>query len=110
LDDPGGVRTGTDGARRPMNTGGAVRCAAASETVTLHHALETATLCPAGDLDASADLERIDGDLIAHRRGRLAIDLELPKDGRRCREARPLCMTDLSLSGPLLLLFPEAEL
>src|SRR5690606_24439784 len=65
LDYTRGVRTRSDRTRLAMLRA-AVRTAAAGETVTLHDALEAATLRRTGHLHPLAQLEDPDGDRVAH--------------------------------------------
>src|SRR5918996_236911 len=66
LEHARGRRRGADRARR-ADVVRAVRLRAGAEVVALHRALEALALREPGHLDLLADLERLDGDRVAHR-------------------------------------------
>src|SRR5690606_8851509 len=111
LDHPRRVGTRADRTRRAVNPRRAVRRPAAAEAVALDHALEAAALGGSGHLHAGTHLEQIDGDLVAHVRGRLPLaETELAQHLRRGREPGTRGVALLGLRRPLALLLSEPEL
>src|SRR5690606_23616315 len=88
----------------------AVRRPATAEAMALHHSLESAPLRPAGHLDAGADLERLDGHLLADRRSAVLRHGELAQDRRSSLEPGLRRVPSLRLRRTALLASAEPEL
>src|SRR3954451_15074219 len=108
LDHSRRIGAGADRARLAV-TSVAVSRRAAAESVTMHHALEPASLGRAGDLHQLARGEDVYLDL-GTGGGCLTVDLEAPNDLRCGLEPRFLGVTQLSLGAALRATGAESEL